>query len=227
MQTSVIPDLEAIKTRQQKTWASGAYARVGNTLVLMSERLCKAAGVSAGQKVLDVFTGSGSTALSAARHFAQVTGLDYVPGLLQQASERAKTKGLGGEFEEGDAENLPFPEAHFDATLSTVGAMFAPNQEKTAAELLRVTKPGGKIGLVSRTPAKLPELGANPVFHYLFFATDGKSGWAVGKFGKHPRSCSIAPTAGPPGPTAPLWFAHCSPTNACTLGSPSMPPICG
>ncbi|MBF6596071.1 MAG: methyltransferase domain-containing protein [Thermaceae bacterium] len=153
MQTpATTPDLAAIKGRQQKTWSSGNYARVGNTLVLMGERLCEAVDLKAGQVVLDVATGSGNTALSAARRFAQVTGIDYVPSLLEQARARATAEGLEVDFREGDAENLEFPTAHFDAVLSTVGAMFAPNQEKVAHELLRVTRPGGKIGLVNWTP---------------------------------------------------------------------------
>lgn len=153
MQTPTTPpDLEAIKARQQKTWSSGNYARVGNTLVIMGERLCEAVDLQAGQSVLDIATGSGNTALSAARRFAQVTGVDYVPSLLAQARARALAEGLEVDFQEGDAEHLPFPEAHFDVVLSTVGTMFAPNQEQTAAELLRVTRSGGKIGLVNWTP---------------------------------------------------------------------------
>lgn len=153
MQTqTTTPDLEAIKARQQKTWSSGNYARVGNTLVIMGERLCEAADVKAGQKVLDIATGSGNTALSAARRFAQVTGTDYVPSLLERARQRAAAEGLEIEFKEGDAESLMFADASFDVLLSTVGAMFAPNQEKVAREMLRVTRPGGKIGLVNWTP---------------------------------------------------------------------------
>lgn len=150
-QTST-PDLKAIKARQQKTWSAGNYARVGNTLVIMGERLCEAVDLKAGQSVLDVATGSGNTALSAARRFARVTAIDYVPSLLEQAKARAAAEGLEVSFQEGDAESLPFPEAHFEVVLSTVGTMFAPNQEQTAAELLRVTRPGGKIGLVNWTP---------------------------------------------------------------------------
>lgn len=153
MQTQTAqPDLEAIKTRQQKTWSSGDYARVGNTLVIMGERLCEAVDLRAGQSVLDIATGSGNTALSAARRFAKVTGIDYVPDLLTQASARASAEGLAVSFLQGDAEQLAFADASFDAVLSSVGVMFAPNQTKTASELLRVTRSGGKIGLVNWTP---------------------------------------------------------------------------
>jgi ubiquinone/menaquinone biosynthesis C-methylase UbiE len=145
-------DLEAIKARQQNMWSSGNYARVGNTLVLMGERLCEAMDLRAGQRVLDVATGSGNAALSAARRFAKVTGIDYAPSLLVQAQARAAAEGLEADFEHGDAEQLPFPNDSFDAVISTVGVMFAPDQPRAAAELLRVTRSGGKIGLVNWTP---------------------------------------------------------------------------
>ena len=146
------PDLPAIKVRQQQTWAAGDYARVGNTLVLVAELLCEAVDLRAGQRVLDVATGSGNAALAAARRFADVTGVDYVPALLEQARERAAAERLSVEFKGGDAEHLPFPDRSFDIALSTFGAMFAPDQEKVASELLRVIRPGGKIGMANWTP---------------------------------------------------------------------------
>jgi ubiquinone/menaquinone biosynthesis C-methylase UbiE len=152
MATPQTPNLTAIKEKQQKTWASGNYAVIGNQLVIMGERLCEAADVRSGQKVLDVATGSGNTAISAARRYCEATGIDYVPELIEQAKQRARAEKLEISFEVGDAENLPYPDASFDVVLSTVGVMFAPNQEKAAAELLRVCKPGGKIGLASWTP---------------------------------------------------------------------------
>jgi len=145
-------ELEMIKEKQQKTWASGNYAVIGNQLVIMGERLCEAVDVRSGQKVLDVATGSGNTAISAARRYCDVTGVDYVPELIEQAKERAGAERLEIAFEVGDAENLPYPDASFDVVLSTVGVMFASDQEKTAEELLRVCKPGGKIGLANWTP---------------------------------------------------------------------------
>ena len=152
MTTQEAPDLTAIKEKQQKTWASGDYAVVGNSLVIMGEQLNEAVDLRAGQKVLDVATGSGNTAISAARRYGDVTGLDYVPGLIEQARRRAEAEGMEITFEVGDAENLPYPDASFDVALSTVGVMFAPDQEKTSGELLRVTRPGGKIGLANWTP---------------------------------------------------------------------------
>ncbi|WSG47989.1 methyltransferase domain-containing protein [Dactylosporangium sp. NBC_01737] len=106
----------------------------------------------AGERVLDVACGNGNASLAAARRFCQVVGVDYVPALLERARRRAGAEGLEVTFQEGDAEALPFPDASFDAVLSTCGAMFAPDQEQTAAELLRVCRPGGRIGMVNWTP---------------------------------------------------------------------------
>ena len=149
---SQVPSLSAIKDRQQKTWTSGDYARIGNTLVIMGELLCEAVDVHAGDKVLDVATGSGNTAISAARRFCDVTGIDYVPELIEQARKRAEVEGMSIAFEVGDAEDLPYPDASFDVVLSTLGVMFAPNQEKVAEELLRICRSGGKIALANWTP---------------------------------------------------------------------------
>lgn len=149
---SPAPDLGAIKERQRQTWSTGDYARVGNLLVLMGENLCEAVDLRSGQRVLDVATGSGNTAISAARRFCETTGIDYVPELIEQAKERARAEHLDVSFEVGDAENLPYPEASFDTVLSTVGVMFTPDQEKAAGELLRVCKPGGRIGLANWVP---------------------------------------------------------------------------
>jgi SAM-dependent methyltransferase len=150
---AVQPDLAAVKQRQQQTWASADYAAVAALIVPMAEGLAQNAGLRAGDRVLDVATGSGNAALAAARCGCEVTGIDYVPALLERARARAAAEGLEIEFAEGDAEHLAFPDASFDAVLSCLGVMFTPDQERAAAELVRVCKPGGTIGLVNWTPA--------------------------------------------------------------------------
>ena len=150
-QSSAI-DYSAIKARQQKTWSAGDYSVIGATLVVISEELCEVTDLHAGQSVLDVATGSGNTALAAARRFCEVTAIDYVPALLEDGRRRADAERLHVTFQEGDAENIPFADASFDVVLSTVGVMFTPNQEKAASELLRVCRAGGKIGLANWTP---------------------------------------------------------------------------
>jgi ubiquinone/menaquinone biosynthesis C-methylase UbiE len=146
------PDLTAIKERQQKAWSSGDYGKVGVTLVIMAEMLCEAVDLRPRQRVLDVACGNGNAALAAARRFGEVVGVDYVPSLLEEGRERARAEGWQVDFREGDAEDLPFPDSSFDVVLSTLGAMFAPDQAKVASELLRVLKPGGKIGMTNWTP---------------------------------------------------------------------------
>jgi len=153
METMTIPtDFRAIKARQQATWAAGDFGQVGVRLQLVGETLAEAVGVEAGEKVLDVAAGNGNASLAAARRFADVTSTDYVPELLDQGRRRAEADRLPIEFEVADAEALPYPDASFDVVLSTFGVMFAPNQERAAAELLRVVRPGGRIGLASWTP---------------------------------------------------------------------------
>lgn len=145
-------DLEAVKGRQQVAWSTGDYAVIGGTLVSIAESLCDAVGVRAGQSVLDVATGSGNAALAAARRWCVVTGCDYVPALLERGRERAAAERLAIAFQHGDAEASPFPDDSFDVVLSTLGVMFAPDQQKAADELLRVCRPGGQIGLANWTP---------------------------------------------------------------------------
>ncbi|HEX2689913.1 MAG TPA: class I SAM-dependent methyltransferase [Kofleriaceae bacterium] len=145
-------DFAAIKTRQQGLWATGNYAVVGTTLQIVGETLCEALDLRAGSRVLDVAAGNGNVSLAAARRCAEVTSTDYVPSLLEAGRKRAEAEGLVIQFQEADAENLPFPDGSFDVVVSTFGVMFAPNQAKAAAELVRVCRPGGKIGLANWTP---------------------------------------------------------------------------
>lgn len=145
-------DLAAIKARQQVTWSSGDFGRVGVTLQLVGESLAEAVGINAGQRVLDVAAGNGNASLAAARRFATVTSTDYVPELLDQGRRRAEADGLTIDFQVADAEALPFEDQSFDAVLSTFGVMFAPDQVRTADELVRVVRRGGRIGLANWTP---------------------------------------------------------------------------
>jgi SAM-dependent methyltransferase len=145
-------DLEAIKRRQQATWASGDYARIGTALQLVGETLCEALDVAAGWQVLDVAAGNGNAALAAARRGCLVTATDYVDDLLAAARRRAEADGLPLATRVADAEALPFADASFDAVLSTFGVMFTPDPARAAAELVRVCRPGGRIGLANWAP---------------------------------------------------------------------------
>jgi SAM-dependent methyltransferase len=145
-------DLEAVKARQQATWASGDFAVIGTTHQIVGESLCEAVDLEAGSRVLDVACGNGNASLAAARRWCKVTGLDYVHALLHRAADRAQGERLELELVEGDAERLPFKDAQFDVVLSTYGIMFAADQERAAREIARVVKPGGRIGLANWTP---------------------------------------------------------------------------
>jgi ubiquinone/menaquinone biosynthesis C-methylase UbiE len=148
-------DLGALKTRQKVAWSSGDYAVVGTTLQIVGEQLCEALDLRSVQKVLDVAAGNGNVSLAAARRWCDVVSTDYVPGLLERGQARASADGLTIEFREADAESLPFADGAFDAVVSTFGVMFTPNQDQAAAELLRVCRAGGKIGLANWTPEGL------------------------------------------------------------------------
>ena len=145
-------DLKALKARQQVAWSSGDYAVVGTTLQIVGEELCEALDVRSGQKVLDVAAGNGNASLAAARRWCDVVATDYVPALLERARERAAAERLDIEFREADAEALSFPDGSFDVVVSTFGVMFTPDQDRAAAEMVRVCKRGGKIGLANWTP---------------------------------------------------------------------------
>src|ERR1700675_2098009 len=145
-------DLAAVKTRQQAAWSAGNYAVVGTTLQIVGENLCEALDLRAGSRVLDVAAGHGNATLAAARRWCDVTSTDYVSSLLESGRARAQAEGHTIQFQEADAESLPFPDASFDAVMSTFGVMFTPNQDKAASELARVCKPGGRIGLANWTP---------------------------------------------------------------------------
>jgi SAM-dependent methyltransferase len=157
MTTATLPalDLTAVKSRQQQAWAAGDYAIVGTTLQIVGESLCEAVDLRAGQRVLDVAGGNGNASLAAARRWCDVVSTDYVSSLLDRARARAGADLLPIEFRQADAENLPFEDASFDVVLSTFGVMFTADQEKAAQGLVRVCRPGGKIGLANWTPGSM------------------------------------------------------------------------
>jgi SAM-dependent methyltransferase len=150
--TAIELDLSAVKNRQRLTWGAADYGAVAALIVPMAERLAETADLRAGDTVLDVATGTGNAALAAARCGCDVTGIDYVPALLERGRARAVAEGLSITFAEADAERLPYAEDSFDAVLSCVGVMFTPDQERAAAELVRVCRPGGTIALANWTP---------------------------------------------------------------------------
>jgi len=145
-------DLPAIKIRQQAAWSSGDYAVIGTTLQLVGEELAEACDVRFDERVLDVAAGNGNATLAAARRGAKVTSTDYVATLLDRGAERARAERLDVDFRVADVEALPFADASFDAVVSTFGVMFAPDHARSAAEMARVCRPGGRIGLANWTP---------------------------------------------------------------------------
>jgi ubiquinone/menaquinone biosynthesis C-methylase UbiE len=145
-------DLVALKGRQQTAWASGDYAVIGTTLQLVGEQLAEACDLRYDERVLDVAAGNGNATLAAARRGCKVTSTDYVASLLDRGAERARAERFDVQFQTADVEALPFADASFDVVLSTFGVMFAPDHAKSAKEMVRVCRPGGKIGMANWTP---------------------------------------------------------------------------
>lgn len=145
-------DYTAIKAKQNVAWGSGDYSKVGVTLQITGEELAETMDMIADATVLDVAAGNGNATLAFARRFCNVTSTDYVPQLLDASGARAKAEGLFVNYKVADAEHLPFEDKSFDAVVSTFGVMFTPNQQQSAAELQRVVKTGGKIGMANWTP---------------------------------------------------------------------------
>ncbi len=146
------PNYAAIKSRQNAAWASGDYARIGVTLQITGEQLAEAMDLPPGAKVLDVAAGNGNATLAFARRGCDVTSTDYVDALLMRGRARAEAEGLEIAWQVADAEQLPFEDGRFDAVVSTFGVMFAPNQAAAAAEMVRVCRTGGRIGMANWTP---------------------------------------------------------------------------
>lgn len=151
-QTPPATDLAAVKSRQQLAWSAGNYAVVGTTLQIVGENLCESLDLRSGARVLDVAAGNGNATLAAARRYCEVVSTDYVGSLLAAGQRRALAEGHEIQFQVADAEALPFADASFDVVMSIFGVMFTPNQEQAARELVRVCKPGGRIGLANWTP---------------------------------------------------------------------------
>jgi len=150
--TGMTPDYAEIKKKQKVTWASGDYSVVGSTLNIVGERLVETMNIGPGQLVLDVAAGNGNATLAAARRYADVISTDYVLELLEDGRARVMADRLMASFQQADAEDLPFPDDSFDAVVSTFGVMFTPNQDKAAAEMMRVCRPGGLVGMANWTP---------------------------------------------------------------------------
>lgn len=154
METQMIesPDFTAIKAKQNAAWSTGNYAAVGATLQIVAENLCEKLDLRGNQTVIDIAAGNGACSIAAARRFCDVTSTDYVAKLLSRGRIRAEAEGLPMKFVEADAEALPFEDGRFDVATSTFGVMFAPDQMTAASEMLRVVRPGGKIGMANWTP---------------------------------------------------------------------------
>ncbi len=145
-------NLQELNQLQQQTWTAGDFPKMGVELSIAGELLCESIPVLAGDRVLDVGTASGNTALAAARRRAVVTGVDITPAMLERARLRAAAEGLHIDFQEGDATALTFADQSFDVVMSTFGAIFAPDPQKTASEMARVCRRGGKIAMATWTP---------------------------------------------------------------------------
>ena len=150
-------EMDALKTKLRATWIAGDFGEIAKSYATGAEDFIHGLNLQAGQRVLDVACGTGNLALPAARLGAVVTGVDIAPNLIEQARENAKHEGLTVQFDEGDAEKLPYEDASFDAVVTMFGAMFAPRPELTAAELKRVVRPGGSIAMANWTPSGLSD----------------------------------------------------------------------
>jgi 2-polyprenyl-3-methyl-5-hydroxy-6-metoxy-1,4-benzoquinol methylase len=150
--STTIPNLEAVKAKQKATWESGDFGQIARTIENVAEEFMAQQPLRSGARVLDAACGTGNLAVIAARHGCVVSGIDIASNLIEQARTRATAGGLRIDYEEGDAEALPFADAQFDLVVSMFGVMFAPRPDVVAAELRRVTKPGGQIALANWTP---------------------------------------------------------------------------
>ena len=147
------PEMESLKTRLKSMWMAGDFGQIANVIQAGADEFIASLGLKTGNRVLDVACGSGNLAIPAARTGARVTGVDIATNLLEQARARAEAEGLTIQFDEGDAESLPYDDAAFDVVITMFGAMFAPRPELVSSELVRVCEPGGLIAMANWTPA--------------------------------------------------------------------------
>ena len=145
-------DFTELKQRHRAVWASGDYDQIAQTIQAVADHVVRSARIRPGERVLDIACGTGNTALMARARGATVTGLDLTPELLTIAHRRAAEAEYGDiTWKEGDAESLPFPEGTFDVVVSSCGLMFAPDQQRVAKEVARVTRHGGRIAIQAWT----------------------------------------------------------------------------
>ena len=151
--TQMTPEVEALKTKLKATWVSGDFGKIAESFTGGASEFVERLNLKPGMRVLDVACGTGNQSIPAARTGADVTGVDIAPNLIEQARKRAADENLKVQFDEGDAENLPYADAEFDVVMTMFGAMFAPRPERVAAELVRVCRPGGVIAMANWTPS--------------------------------------------------------------------------
>lgn len=147
------PEMQELKTKLQATWMAGDYGQIAKSIEGGAMEFIQRLQIPKGTKVLDVACGTGNLAVPAAKVGAVVTGIDIATNLVEQARVCAKSEGLKIEFHEGDGEAMPYPDGTFDVTVTMFGAMFCPRPERATAELIRVTKPGGRIAMANWTPS--------------------------------------------------------------------------
>lgn len=152
LNSTTIPNLEAIKAKQKATWEAGDFGQIARSIENAAEEFMARQSLRHGSQVLDVACGTGNLAVIAARQGCEVSGIDIATNLLEQARVRAAKAGLKIDFTEADAEALPFSYGRFDLAVSMFGVMFTPQPDVAVAELRRVTRPDGEIALANWTP---------------------------------------------------------------------------
>ncbi|HSE98074.1 MAG TPA: methyltransferase domain-containing protein [Blastocatellia bacterium] len=145
-------DMESLKARLKATWMSGDFDKIAQIIAAGGAEFISRLQIRPGSRVLDVACGTGNLSIPAAHAGAIVTGVDIATNLLETARERARAEGVQVQFDEGDAEALPYEDASFDEVVTMFGAMFAPRPQFVAAEMARVCRPGGSVAMANWTP---------------------------------------------------------------------------